>query len=139
MDYLLLLHVKGLAMQSRLFEVDPLAAINYGLYNALKKGEGSFEDFLVNYDSYSVNDGDNSWLSNLVNQDTYESITSPEVLGAMDALGLDNLNFLTKKGNYFDTQVAAYKLQLLQEMSKRGEKPSSVINQFYQNLDTMTL
>lgn len=126
-------------MQSRLFEVDPLAAINYGLYNALKKGEGSFEDFLVNYDSYSVNDGDNSWLSNLVNQDTYESITSPEVLGAMDALGLDNLNFLTKKGNYFDTQVAAYKLQLLQEMSKRGEKPSSVINQFYQNLDTMTL
>lgn len=125
-------------MDSRVFEVDPLAAINYGLYNAMKKGEGSFEDFLVHYDSHSVNEGDNSWLTNLMSEDTFASITSSEVLGAMDALSVDNLNFLTKS-NFFDTQVAAYKLQLLQEMSKRGEKPSTILNQFYQNLDTMTL
>ena len=125
-------------MDSRLFEVDPLAAINYGLYNAYKKGEGSFEDFLIHYDSHSVNDGDNSWLTDLVNQDTLASITSPEVLSAMDTLGLDNLNLLTNS-DYFDTQVSAYKLQLLQEMSKRSKAPSAALNQFYQNLDTMTL
>lgn len=125
-------------MDSRLFAIDPLAAVNYGLYNAIKKGEGSFEDFLVHYDSQSVNDGDNSWLTNLVSQDMLASITSPEVLEAMDTLGLDNLKFLTK-GTFFDTQVASYKLQLLLEMSKRSEEPSSALNQFYQNLGTMTL
>ena len=125
-------------MESRLFEVDPLAAVNYGLYNAYKKGEGSFEDFLIHYDSHNVNEGDNSWLTDLINKDTLSSITSPEVLSAMDTLGLDNLNLLTS-GDYFDTQVSAYKLQLLQEMSKRSESPSAALNQFYQNLDTMTL
>lgn len=125
-------------MQSRLFEVDPLAAINYGMYNAVKKGEGSFEDFLVHYDSHSVNEGDNSWLTKMVGKDIFSSLTSPEVLEAMQSVGIGDLDFLAK-GDFFDTQVSAYKLQLLQEMTKRGKSVSAAQKQFYQNLDTMTL
>lgn len=125
-------------MQSRLFEVDPLAAINYGMYNALKKGEGSFEDFLVHYDSHSVNEGDNSWLTKMVGEDIFSSLSAPEVLEAMHSVGIGELDFLSQ-GDFFDTQVSAYKLQLLQEMSKRGKSLSLAQKQFYQNLDTMTL
>ncbi|MDD3343467.1 MAG: hypothetical protein PHR87_07835 [Sulfurospirillaceae bacterium] len=125
-------------MDSRLFEIDPLAAVNYGFYNTLKKGEGSFEDFLVHYDSHNVNEGDNSWLTKLVSEDMASKIASIEVLSTMDFLGMNHLNFLTKS-SFFDTQVASYKLEILQEMRKKEALPANILNQFYQNLDTMTL
>ncbi len=67
-------------MQTRLFDVDPLAGIGYGMYNAIKKGEGSFEDFLLHYDSHAVNEGDNSWLTKMVGDDIAAGLSSPEVL-----------------------------------------------------------
>ena len=124
-DYFLLLHVKksakGKTMDTRLFEVDPLAGIGYGMYNALKKGEGSFEDFLLHYDSHAVNEGDNSWMTKMMGKDMASALASPEVFEAMNMLGMSQLDFLASS-DYFDTQVTSYKLQLMQEMNKRGEK-----------------
>ena len=114
-------------MNSRLFEVDPMAAIGYGMYNSVKKGKGSFEDFLLNYDSVKVNEGNDDWLTKLINQDTLSQVTSPEMLDAMSKYGVNSLGALSK-GSYFDTQVASYKLQLLQEMNKRKIVPPPVQN-----------
>ena len=105
-------------MDTRLFEVDPLAGIGYGMYNAVKKGEGSFEDFLLHYDSHAVNEGDNSWLTKMVGDDIASALSSKEVLEALDVLGIDGLG-LGLQSNFFDTQVESLKLQLLQEMQKR--------------------
>lgn len=123
-------------MVNRIFEIDPLAAIQYGLYNALKKGEGSFEDFLLHYDSHSVNEGDNSWFTKLVTEDISASLGSSEVINAMSLLAIESFDVFAK-ANFFDTQVASYKLQVLQEMAKRGEKYSGTLSQFYQKFDTM--
>ncbi|MDD3324013.1 MAG: hypothetical protein PHN38_02685 [Sulfurospirillaceae bacterium] len=109
-------------MQSRLFEIDPMAGIGYGMYNALKKEKGSFEDFLLHYDSHQVNEGDNSWLTKLISEDIFSSIASPEIFEAMGALGINGIDFLSS-GNFFDTQTSAYKLQILQEMQKRKITP----------------
>ena len=124
-------------MDTQLFEIDPLAGIGYGMYNAIKKGEGSFEDFLLHYDSHAVNEGDNSWLTKMVSQDIGSVLSSPEVLEAMSTLGI-NLNFLAT-GSFFDTQVSAYKLQLLQEMQKRDNTHALTQKEIYRNLDTITL
>lgn len=124
-------------MDTQLFEIDPLAGIGYGTYNAIKKGEGSFEDFLLHYDSHAVNEGDNSWLTKMVSQDIGSALSSPEVLEAMSTLGI-NLDFLAT-GSFFDTQVSSYKLQLLQEMQKRDNTHAQTQKEIYQNLDTITL
>ena len=116
-------------MQSRLFEVDPLAAVGYAMYNSVKKGEGSFEDFLLHYDSVKVNEGDDDWLTKLINEDSISQITSPEMLDAMNKYGVNSLDILSKS-NYFDTQVATYKLQLLQEMNKRNITPLPTYNPY---------
>jgi len=106
-------------MDTRLFEIDPQAGIAYGMYNALKKNEGSFEDFLLHYDSHAVNEeDDNSWLSKLVGENMTAALSSPELMEAMGTLGIGQLDFLAS-ADYFDTQVSAYKLQLMQEMNKR--------------------
>lgn len=107
-------------MDTRLFDIDPLAGIGYGMYNALKKGEGSFEDFLLHYDSHAANEGDSSWLTKVINEDISHALNSPEVLEAITTLGVGKLDFLTS-ADYFDAQVNAYKFQLLQAMQERGE------------------
>lgn len=124
-------------MDTQLFKIDPLAGIGYGMYNAIKKGEGSFEDFLLHYDSHAVNEGDNSWLTKMVSQDIGSALSSPEVLEAMSTLGI-NLDFLAT-GSFFDTQVSSYKLQLLQEMQKRENANVLTHKEIYRNLDTITL
>ena len=116
-------------MQSRLFEVDPLAAVGYAMYNSVKKGEGSFEDFLLHYDSVKVNEGDDDWLTKLINEDSLSQITSPQMLDAMNKYGVNSLDILSKS-NYFDTQVATYKLQLLQEINKRKITPLPTQNPY---------
>lgn len=109
-------------MQSRLFEVDPMAGVGYAMYNSLKKGEGSFEDFLLHYDSVKVNEGDDDWLTKLINEENLSQVTSPQMLEAMNKYGVNSLDMFAKS-SYFDTQVASYKLQLMQEMNKRKITP----------------
>lgn len=111
-------------MDSRLFEVDPMAAVGYAMYNSVKKGEGSFEDFLLHYDSTKANEEDNDWLTKIIAQDSLTQLASPEMLGAMTQYGINSLDFLSTS-DYFDTQVASYKLQLMQEINKRKTTPSS--------------
>jgi len=46
------------------------------------------------------------------------ALSSPELMEAMGTLGIGQFDFLAS-ADYFDTQVSAYKLQLMQEMNKR--------------------
>lgn len=107
-------------MESRLFELDPYAGIGYGLYNSIKGEEGSFEDFLLHYDSTKANDGDNSWLTHLITQDTLSTLSSPEVWEAMNTLGIGGLDF-GSSSTFFDSQVFALKMQLFEAFSQRDD------------------
>lgn len=107
-------------MDNRLFQIDPYAGISYGLYNSLKGEKGSFEDFLLHYDSTGANEGDSSWLTKLITEDTTNALNSPEVWEAMNTLGISGLNFMGSS-DYFDTQVSALKLQLMQAFSQRED------------------
>lgn len=106
-------------MNNNLFLIDPMAAVNYGLYNSVKGEEGSYLDFLLKYDSKGANENDNSWLTDLVGEDTIANISSPEVLSSLNLAGISTSDLLSQK-NYFDMQVDVYKLQLTTEMEKRG-------------------
>ncbi len=106
-------------MQTNLFTIDPMAASSYGLYNSIKGEKGSFEDFLLSYDSKKANDSDNSWLDKLVTKENLSKITSPEVLKNLNLSGVSTMDFLSKK-SYFDTQAEGYKMILMKEMSKRN-------------------
>lgn len=110
-------------MDSRLFEMDPYAGISYGLYNSLKGDKGSFEDFLLHYDSTAANKEDSSWLTDLVKDDTNKALTSPAVWEAMNVLGVNGLDLLStaSSSDFFDTQVSALKFQLLEGFSKRSD------------------
>jgi len=105
-------------MQTNLFMIDPMAASSYGLYNSVKGEEGSFVDFLLSYDSKAANDDDNSWLTDLVSEDTLSKIKSPELLQTLNLGSISSTGFLSTQ-SYFDTKIEAYKLQLMQEMKKR--------------------
>ena len=107
-------------MDARLFAIDPYAATSYGLYNAFKKGEGDFVDFLLHYDSKGVSEGDNSWMSEMVGEEMMDKINSPKIAQALSLTSFNTLDLLHSQ-NYFDTQVRAYKLQLQIEATKRGE------------------
>ena len=106
-------------MNTYLFQIDPMAASSYGLYKSLKKEEGSFVDFLLSYDSHSVNEGDNSWLNKVLFENLSEKLTSPTL---MEALNFSNVNTidLFSSQNFFDSQVQMYKLQVKQEMAKKS-------------------
>lgn len=104
---------------SILFQTDPMAATSYGLYNSFKEGEGSFIDFLLNYDSKGANEGDNSWITKLVNKETLDNISSPQVAQVLSQSNVDLGGFISTS-DYFDTKVAMYKLQIEQEIAKRG-------------------
>ncbi|AFL67677.1 hypothetical protein [Sulfurospirillum barnesii] len=107
-------------MDSRLFQIDPYAGIGYGMYNSIKGEEGSFEDFLLHYDSTKANEGDNSWLSNLIAKETLNAFSSPDVWQAMNTLGISGLDFMGSS-NFFDAQVYALKIQLFEAFSKRDD------------------
>jgi len=106
-------------MDNRLFKIDPYAGVSYGLYSSLKGEDASFEDFLLHYDSTGASEGDNSWLNKLITENTANALSSPEVLEAMNTLGV-GLD-LTSSMDYFDTQVYAAKVQLMQAYSKRDD------------------
>jgi len=61
-------------MYSRLFEVDPYASAQYGIYTRLTEGKGSFEDFLIHYDSHGVNNGDFSWITKFAQGDDFQTL-----------------------------------------------------------------
>ena len=106
-------------MNTNLFMLDPMAASSYGLYNSIKGDKGSFEDFLLSYDSKKANDFDNSWLNKLVNQENLSKITSPEVLKDLNLTQMNTTDFLSQK-SYFNTQFEGYKQILLKEMNNRN-------------------
>jgi len=110
-------------MDNRLFQIDPYAGISYGLYNSLKGEKGSFEDFLLHYDSTGANNEDSSWLTKLVKEDTTNALSSPEVWEAMNILGVNGVDFLGagSSSDFFDTQASGLKLQLMQAFSKRDD------------------
>ena len=107
-------------MQSDLFRLDPMAASSYGIYNSIKADEGSFLDFLLNYDSKASNEEDNSWINELLTKDNINNITSSEVLKELNLDGFSTTTDFLSQKSYFDTQVEGYKLILIQEMNKRG-------------------
>ena len=106
-------------MYTNLFMIDPMAASSYGLYNSVKGDKGSFEDFLLNYDSKKANEFDNSWLNKLVTKENLSKITSPEVIQSLNLSGYNTFDFLSQK-SYFDTQAEGYKQILLKEMNNRN-------------------
>lgn len=110
-------------MDNRLFQIDPYAGISYGLYNSLKGEKGSFEDFLLHYDSTGANNDDSSWLTKLIKEDTTNALSSPEVWEAMNTLGVNGVDLLGvgSSSDFFDTQVSGLKLQLMQAFSKRDD------------------
>ncbi len=105
-------------MDSRLFEIDPMAGISYAKYNSVKGEEGSFLDFLLQYDSYEANNDDDSWFNDLLKDELSRSVNQPQMLEALNTYNVSTLDFLSSK-SYFDTQVEAYKTELLKEMQKR--------------------
>lgn len=116
-------------MDSRIFEIDPQAGIAYGMYNALKKEEGSFEDFLLHYNSHEANEGDNGWLTKMMQSSISQSLSSSEVMSAMSQLGVKEFDFLSSL-DFFETQAYAYRQKLLQEMHKRGQTEVSMLSDY---------
>lgn len=110
-------------MDNRLFQIDPYAGISYGLYNSLKGEKGSFEDFLLHYDSTGANNDDSSWLTKLIKEDTANALNSPEVWEAMNVLGINGLDLMSgvTSSDFFDTQASALKMQLMEAFSKRSD------------------
>lgn len=110
-------------MDNRLFQIDPYAGISYGLYNSVKGNKGSFEDFLLHYDSTGANKDDSSWLTKLVKEDTSNALNSPEVWQAMNTLGINGADIMgsVSSSDFFDTQVSTLKMQLMEAFSKRSD------------------
>lgn len=104
-----------------LFSLDPMAAISYGQYNAVKKENGSFEDFLLHYDSHEANDGGSDWLSNLISQEGgFNKLSSnPELLQSLDLSKFDFSSNISSS-NFLTTKAEALKLQLLTQMQAKG-------------------
>lgn len=104
-----------------LFKLDPMAGISYAQYNSVKKGKGSFEDFLLNYNSLEANEGKNNWLTNLMSREGgfNKLASSPELLSSLD---LSSFNFSTSlsTSNFLATKADSYKLQALSMLQKKG-------------------
>ncbi len=101
-------------MNSSLFALDPMASISYAQYNAVKKDEGSFEDFLLHYDSHGANNGKNDWLFKLMGKENglQALMKNPELIGSID---LNQFDFGSKisTSNFFDSKIELLKLQAL--------------------------
>ncbi len=97
-----------------LFALDPMAAISYGQYNAVKKDKGSFEDFLLHYDSYEVNEGSNKWLQKLISKNSCLGAiaSNPQLLNSLDMSSFD-FNKAISTSDFLDTKIELLKLQVL--------------------------
>lgn len=107
-------------MDARLLSMYPSIAVDYGLYRSIKKDSGDYVDFLLHYDAEGSQNGDQSWLTDLIGEDAQSMLSSPEILQALGNSNVD-LEKTLGGGNFFDTQVTAYKLQLAQAFQKRYE------------------
>ena len=107
-------------MDARLLSMYPSIAVDYGLYRSIKKDSGDYVDFLLHYDAEGSQNGDQSWLTDLIGEDAQSMLSSPEILQALGSSNVD-LEKTLGGGNFFDTQVTAYKLQLAQAFQKRYE------------------
>ena len=107
-------------MDARLLSMYPSIAVDYGLYRSIKKDSGDYVDFLLHYDAEGSQNGDQSWLTDLIGEDAQSMLNSPEILQALGNSNVD-LEKTLGGGNFFDTQVTAYKLQLAQAFQKRYE------------------
>ena len=107
-------------MDARLLSMYPSIAVDYGLYRSIKKDSGDYVDFLLHYDAEGSQNGDQSWLTDLIGEDAQSMLSSPEILQALGNSNVD-LEKTLGSGNFFDTQVTAYKLQLAQAFQKRYE------------------
>ncbi len=103
-----------------LFTLDPMAAISYGQYNAVKKDKGSFEDFLLHYNSYEANEGNSKWLQNLISKNSGLNAlaSNPELLNSMDALGFDFSSSISTS-NFLDTKIELLKLNILSKINNK--------------------
>lgn len=114
------MYKKEEGMNTQFFALDPMAGISYGLYNSAKKGKGSYEDFLLHYNSKEANDGNNNWLTKMIGQDTLTNLqTSNIFLSKLNQVGISTASLLDQN-SFLSTKATAYKLQLMQEMQKRG-------------------
>lgn len=102
-----------------LFALDPMAAISYGQYNAVKKDEGSFEDFLLNYDSYEANEGNSQWLTDLITKEGGFSGLSSELLSSVDLSSFDFTSSLSTS-NFLTTKAEVLKQEVLSKMQEKG-------------------
>ncbi len=101
-----------------LFKLDPLAGISYAQYNEVKKGKGSFEDFLLHYDSYNANKGKNDWLTNLISSEGgFEKIASSELLNSLD---LSKFSFSLSTNTFLNTKALVFKHQALLQLQKKS-------------------
>jgi hypothetical protein len=99
-------------MDTRLFAVDPYASAQYGMYTRLTEGKGSFEDFLIHYDSHSVNKGDFSWLANIVKGGDAQNIAMSLLGNSASWVGMGAANFIGIKSSLMP-EISNYNSSLL--------------------------
>ncbi len=101
-------------------------SLDYAKYQAVKGSSGDYVDFLMHYDSAASEEGDDTWMTNLLGGDDILSSMSPEMLSTVSANGgLESMMsaYSSKKDSIgvFDMQVSALKLQLVEAFKKRYE------------------
>lgn len=103
-----------------LFKLDPMAAISYAQYNEVKSEDGSFEDFLLNYNSYEANNGNSNWLTNLITSEGgLNQLASSELLSSLDLSTFDFTSSLSSS-DFLTTKADAYKAQALALLQQNG-------------------
>lgn len=103
-----------------LFKLDPMAGISYAQYNAIKKDKGSFEDFLLHYNSYEANNQKSNWLTNLISNETQNS--------QLDILSKFKFSLNANSDNLFMTKSRFYKLQTLNLLTKKAYDRAKIDN-----------
>ncbi len=121
MAYKLLLVQKGVTMNAtQLFAIDPAAAVSYAQYNTVKEGKGSFEDFLLHYDSHEANEGGSNWLDRLIqNEGGFNTLAKhPELVNSLR--GRD-FNFLKgfSTSDFFGAKIESLKMMALLGVSPK--------------------
>lgn len=101
-----------------LFKFDPMAAISYGQYNSVKGKDGSFEDFLLHYNSYEANEGNSDWLTKMIGKDNLTSIMKNGEL--LKSLSLTNFMSSLSTSEFLTTKAEALKLQAMSKLAKDG-------------------
>jgi len=101
---------------------DPTMAYAYAKHNASKGGSGDFVDFLLNYDEQKAKDGETGDFGNSLLDDDFLSSAMPTK--AYQALQDQKLKSMSDASEFgvFNTQVAAYKLELVNAFKQRYEK-----------------